>query len=178
MLRRPADWTESAACDGLATPERDPWHPDDHVLPPAQVDFQYALARRVCAECPVRLQCMRFGLDLLALVPVEGMFGGLTPKELRRVARRMGRPWQPVAQHGTRSRYIAGCHEGADGRACDPCKLAHREYESERRARVRAAAGMTQPVSGFEVVARARGRGRWRASEGQLVMFPNGRKSA
>ncbi len=179
MLRRPADWTERAACDGLATPADDPWHPNDHTLTTTQLAYQYARARRVCSTCPVRLQCARYGLDLLPLTGVEGMFGGLTPKELRKVARRMGLPWQPVAQHGSRARYVAGCTDGPDSGACEPCKVAHREYEAQRRARVKE--GRATGTDGQPALVRARGRGRRRASEGQLVMFPTkstGRKSA
>lgn len=132
MLRRPPDWTEQAACAGKATADDDPWTPTGR-----NADLQYARARIVCAACPVRLPCALWGLDMLARDPAHSMLGGLRPDELRKVAKSLGRPWQPVAEHGTRSRYVAGCADGANGGACDPCKLAHREYEAERRARAK-----------------------------------------
>lgn len=45
---------------------------------------QIAQAKAVCARCPVRAECLEFalgnGLD-------EGVFGGLTPQERRKLAR-------------------------------------------------------------------------------------------
>ena len=33
-----------------------------------------------------------------------------------------------MADHGTRTRYNQGCTDGPEGTACDPCKLANRDY--------------------------------------------------
>lgn len=80
---RPPDWTRDAACLGMATRGRDPWHPEGD---DGERNAQYAVARRVCRDCPVRLPCARYGIALLAVGQASGMFGGLRPDELRRVA--------------------------------------------------------------------------------------------
>ncbi len=118
----PPRWTAEAACDGLATAERDPWHPD------GEPTLWYAVARRVCAGCPVRVECATYGLTLLSTEPVEGMFGGLTPYELRQFARDLELAAGKVAQHGTRARYVSpwDCR-------CGPCRQANARFEHARR---------------------------------------------
>jgi len=46
--------------------------------------LQVAEAKAVCAECPVRAQCVEFALTLGLN---EGIFGGLTPDERRALRR-------------------------------------------------------------------------------------------
>lgn len=165
---RPPAWTVDAACQGLAGPVVDPWNPDD-TLPAAKQAELYALARTICATCPVRLACAR---DALERGEQHGMWGGLTPDERRRIARRHAYPTPGAAQHGTRSRYVAGCTDGPDGRACEACRRAHAAYERSRRAIRReqrrsttaAAAAMVEPFPWLE---RPVGHGRWRATPGQ-----------
>jgi WhiB family redox-sensing transcriptional regulator len=118
-----ASWSRSAACKGRATREHDPWHPDAG----RANRYLYAEARAVCATCPVIGQCRDRGLDLIELTgEVEGMFGGLTPAELRQLARQLGRPTRKVAAHGTPSGYVAGCRQ-----AC--CRDANARYKAGRR---------------------------------------------
>lgn len=122
MVERPDDWKLLGACVGLSSRQLDPWCPDDG--PDAQM--LYAAARRVCAECPVRLECAIDALNLLPKVKEHSMRGGLTPTELGRLARELGGKGRPVAQHGTRSRYVRGCK-------CGACRNAHAVYEHQRR---------------------------------------------
>jgi WhiB family transcriptional regulator, redox-sensing transcriptional regulator len=129
MMTRPPSWTEQASCLSLATRERDPWHPAVEDRP----TYQYAVARRICQGCPVRLECLHEGLDLLTRMPVRGMFGGLTPEELRALAREHGLPARRVADHGTRSRYVVGCR-------CPRCRRASSDGEHQRRLGPAAAA--------------------------------------
>ncbi len=121
-LAKIPEWSVDAACDGVPKGDYDPWHPEGDDGP----TLMYAVARRICAECPVRLECLLHGLELLKEAPVLGMYGGLTPEELRRLARRKGRPARKIARHGTRARYVAGCH-------CDLCSQANARGEHERR---------------------------------------------
>lgn len=44
---------------------------------------------------------------------------------------------RPPARHGTRSRYQT-CTDGANGKQCDPCKLAEANYQKARRHGVKA----------------------------------------
>jgi hypothetical protein len=118
----------------MATGEHDWWFPDDDA---PDAELQYARARRVCARCPVRLQCAEFGLAGLPLGLTSGMHGGLTPAELAELADQLSQPDHKVAQHGTRSRYVAGPCEGYGDKRCPACTEAHRRYEADRRARHR-----------------------------------------
>lgn len=122
LTPRPPEWTEEAACLGLADRRLDPWHPG-RADPGA-----YTEAKQVCLRCPVRAQCLDFALDLMQrLGAVAGMFGGLTPRELRALARERGLPTRAVAQHGTRARYVNyQCR-------CDLCRRANAAGEAERR---------------------------------------------
>ena len=168
LMHRPAAWTEAAACTGLATRDRDPWAPAEH-LTPEQRAFEWHIARRVCASCPVRLECAAAALEDLTRVEEHTMRGGLTPDELVDLAKALGRPWRRRAQHGTRSRYVAGCR-------CDLCRDAHRVYEHERRlwARSRRRAALLTADDVTPYLTRPVGRGRYRAEPGQLVLFTDG----
>lgn len=126
------DWTEEAACAGLSSRVEDPWCPDP-ALPKRTREWLTAKARMVCAACPVMLTCAAEALRDLPKVEEHSMRGGMTPAELREVAKTLGLPYRREAQHGTRSRYTAGCRDGENGKACDPCLEAHRTYEHERR---------------------------------------------
>lgn len=123
MLLRPPPWTAQAACAGKVTPDRDCWHPHDD-LPADAKAFEFAVGRRVCADCPVRLSC---ALEALQGAIGHGMYGGLTPTDRRRVARQYGYPQPSAAAHGSRSRYVAGCR-------CADCTEAHRRWAEGRRA--------------------------------------------
>lgn len=129
-LQRPPEWTKQAACSGMVTAARDPWSPDDDAPRTVQAQ-ETALARRICSTCPVRLSC---AVEALEHAIPDGMWGGLTPADRRRVARRHGYRDPGAALHGSRSRYVAGCDEGPDGGACVDCRRAHARYERERRA--------------------------------------------
>jgi hypothetical protein len=120
LLADPPDWTAHAACRDQATADADPWHPADHVI------SWWRIAAQICAGCPVRAECREYGLTMLASAEVKGMFGGLTPDELRKLARRQGRPSRRVAQHGTRARYVSGYR-------CELCKSGNSRSEHARR---------------------------------------------
>ena len=55
--------------------------PDDE-LPEARA-ARIDAARDVCATCPARLPCLAYAL---ATLPAAGVWGGLTPEELHRLA--------------------------------------------------------------------------------------------
>lgn len=168
MFVRGRDWTERAACHGMATREVDPWCPDED-LDKAERDYLLAKARMVCAGCPVMLDCAADALHSLGKVDEHAMRGGMTPAELASVAKKLGLPYRREAQHGTRSKYTAGCTAGEDGGACEPCKAAHREYEHDRRLRARARKAVETTWLLVPV-----GRGRRKAQPGQGLLFTDG----
>lgn len=70
----PASWRERAACRDLDTAV---FFPD--------ADDDPAPAQAVCATCPVREPCLEFAL---VTRQEDGIWGGLTENERRRVRRR------------------------------------------------------------------------------------------
>lgn len=79
MNRDTTDWRDRAACR-----DEDPelFFPVSDVGPGAR---QAAEAKSVCDRCPVRLACLEFALDNGL---DHGIFGGMTERERRKVARR------------------------------------------------------------------------------------------
>lgn len=126
----PRGWRDSARCAQVADPEL--WFP-----PRGRHDVA-AVARRICAGCPVRPECLDYAVALRPL-PLDGIWAGLSHKQVRMVAAQRGRP-RPCYTCGTefvpanvqnRAYCSGGCREAA-----------HREqkaaYERRRRERVRA----------------------------------------
>ena len=70
------DWIEVAACLGAGP---DPWFPGKG----AQADRK---AKRICAGCPVRSDCLEYALTHHERY---GVWGGLNEKERRAVRRRV-----------------------------------------------------------------------------------------
>lgn len=60
---------------------------------------QFAEAIAMCGECSVRSQCLEFALSIDAQY---GIFGGTTPEERRRIARRLAQRGRPY--NGPRSK--------------------------------------------------------------------------
>ena len=152
LLLRPPDWSADAACLDKADGAHDPWHDPE----------RGPEAKRICADsCPVLADCRTWGMAGLPLGVVEGVYGGMTPAELTMLARGLGLPARRVAQHGHRSRYVAGCR-------CQFCTEAHRVYEAERRQRHRD--GWSLPQRAL-VLTMPCGRGKRRAWPGQMLLF-------
>lgn len=71
------DWREQAACIGA----------DHDAFFPMSEDVEaVADAKAACFSCPVRDDCLQFAL---ATNQTEGIWGGHTPTERRRIRRRM-----------------------------------------------------------------------------------------
>lgn len=73
-------WQEDAAC------RDDPW-PDAWFPPgePGPNDTVWSYPRTVCGLCPVRSDCLAYAMEGRE---AHGMFGGLTPLQRQRLARR------------------------------------------------------------------------------------------
>jgi WhiB family redox-sensing transcriptional regulator len=72
--RTDTDWRQEAACRGL----------DTNVFFPV-TDEEAEEAKAVCAACPVREECLEFAL---LTRQEDGVWGGLTEVERRRLRRR------------------------------------------------------------------------------------------
>ena len=68
-------WREDAACRGI----------DTDVFFPA-TDEEAEEAKAICASCPVREECLEFALQTRQ---EDGVWGGLTETERRRLRRRL-----------------------------------------------------------------------------------------
>ena len=79
FVRRP-DWFDSAACRNL--PSSMFFTNNNYSRPDSREEHA---AKQVCHTCPVRVECLAFGLE-----ERHGIWGGRTPRErrhIRRVAR-------------------------------------------------------------------------------------------
>ena len=70
-------WRDDAACAGSGT---------DLFFPISEEDPQVEVAKEVCAECPVKDECLAYALSTNQ---TEGVWGGLTGTERRRLRRRI-----------------------------------------------------------------------------------------
>jgi len=103
-------WQDRAACKGATS-----------VMFPARGDYEGLLrALRFCDSCPVRSECLDYALEI---GEKDGIYGGTTGRQRRDM--RKNRP-RPTAQHGTRSKFLAGCR-------CDDCAAAERDYKRALR---------------------------------------------
>ncbi len=71
------DWASEAACRGL----------DPLIFYPA-TDEEAETAKEICAECPVRLQCLEHAIGQREH---NGVWGGATERERQRIIRRRRR---------------------------------------------------------------------------------------
>lgn len=116
------EWHERAACRGL----------DPDLFFPERGESTTA-AKAICADCPVRPECLGF-----ALTENEkfGIWGGKSERERRAARARIPRSERPTRiQHGTEAGWAGGC-------PCGSCRCAHDAHSVEARP------GRPQPESG------------------------------
>lgn len=82
MVRTNTDWMSQAACAGLADVSADAWFP-----PVGNAKAKARMAKRICEQCPVRLECLSYALHHNI---VHGVWGGLTPNERKLLRHNMG----------------------------------------------------------------------------------------
>jgi WhiB family transcriptional regulator, redox-sensing transcriptional regulator len=121
----PGDWVGRATCRGV-----DP----DLFFPDRGGDVDRAKA--ICADCPVRDDCLDYALRWRIRF---GIWGGLSERSRRRlVGEHRSRPRRPTPGHGTGGRYRYGCR-------CDECREAHRAetagYRETSRRRAASVSG-------------------------------------
>jgi WhiB family redox-sensing transcriptional regulator len=137
-LDRPEHWTEQAAClNQPLSGEWDPWYPEK--------DASYADARRICNACPVKSLCLDAAMaeEAEETLKRQGMRGGLTPNERKRLAK--GMPVKVEAEpgdacgnrQGTETGYQR--HRAAGEKACRPCVDAQTAASNRRKQKAKAA---------------------------------------
>ena len=109
------EWTADAACRDMPT---DWWFPER--------GGDYAKAKRICHQCPVKQQCLDYALTLPVCV---GIWGGTSGIERRRLKSTIDIE-RPI-NHGTHSGYVV--HRKRNENPCDPCKNAHNLYKQTRK---------------------------------------------
>ncbi|MEN8113188.1 MAG: WhiB family transcriptional regulator [Actinomycetota bacterium] len=70
-------WYEDAACAS---------YPSEVFFPPIDAPSAARVAKLICAECPVREECLAFAVET---VQTEGVWGGMDAGERRRMRRRL-----------------------------------------------------------------------------------------
>lgn len=96
------EWWAAAACRG---------HDLKLWFPPPTGEHTWNRGRRICATCPVALDCLNYADHIGA---THGMYGGLTPDERA----------EPDERCGTEAGFQA--HRAAGTTPCAPCKTARR----------------------------------------------------
>lgn len=111
-------WWEDAACRGL----------DPDIFFPEKYDSGRD-AKKVCAVCPVRVDCLADGL-----YERDGIWGGYGHKLRRMLARDINAPYQQrqEARCGTNAGYH--WHRRNSETPCDLCSAAHSTYGRQQRA--------------------------------------------
>ena len=126
VLRDGDNWRLSAACR----------HEDPSLFHP-EVGQKTDAAKRVCAGCPVKAECLAFGL---AIRDRWGIFGGLTYDERRPLLPGIPKPYCRKGRHPRTEENTTSAG------ACRPCRL---ERAAEKRADERIArTGSSSPRSG------------------------------
>ena len=113
------DWEQRGACRDH--PEID-WAPDLRYAD--RLAAKVERAAEVCRTCPVFAQCEEAGRNTPA--GDSGIYAGRLSRDLK--PRR--RAQEPIP-HGTNSGYRMHYRRGIP--MCEPCRLAYRQYETERR---------------------------------------------
>lgn len=78
-VRETVNWRSVAACRGMQVAL---------FYPESSDDAGYEAARQICESCSVRTDCLA---EAVGNREVDGMWGGATPKERRRLRRRLSR---------------------------------------------------------------------------------------
>lgn len=147
-------WREQAACRGIAEP--------DLFFPVAEAGpvlaGQEAAAKKVCARCVVRPECLGFALVALP----EGVAGGLTADERRTLRRRVGSgdresavedgAWWPADRTRGRGREVTAAGRAAV-RAGRPVRQVALEFGVSERTAHRWAAHVRAETTRGEVPA-------------------------
>ena len=81
-LRVPGPWVALAKCRDH--PEADLWFPTTSDGRPGNAHADLNRAKRICAVCPVRIECLEYALEA---GEQHGVWGGTSERERRRIRR-------------------------------------------------------------------------------------------
>lgn len=116
------NWFAAAACRGM-NPEL--FHPER--------GEDVNDAKRVCADCPVAVDCLEYALGRGIKF---GIWGGKSERERRKIRRTQPQRLRTaVARCGTTAGYAGHRRRGE---TCEPCRAANALHTAERAARVNA----------------------------------------
>lgn len=112
-------WMADAACQH---------HPIEIFVPEYNSKTAITQAKQICDTCPVKQQCLDYALDLQTHGDLQGIFGGTTTRERRRMLGTKPQPPQPRPQrHGTLYGYRKlKCR-------CTQCRAAHAQTITRQR---------------------------------------------
>lgn len=117
MVLQDLSWMTDAACKGVY-----PKNPEDPDIFFPEQGKSAEWARAICADCPVKAQCLEYGLW-----DSEGVFGGSTDAERRALRKERGGRYGQRERHGRRSNYVYhGCR-------CELCAEANAAYNRRKR---------------------------------------------
>lgn len=128
------DWRNQAECKDVADSTFDLWFPERGANAKDARDRHnaYRYARGICADCPVRRDCLA---DALKTREFGGMRGRLDPDELRAIAHAPEPYYGPACRDkpGTTAGYDR--HKKVPEPPCEPCRAASARQRREERAR-------------------------------------------
>jgi WhiB family redox-sensing transcriptional regulator len=107
-------WQAAGVCAGV---DPDLWFPEK--------GGSTAQAKRLCRSCPVRSECLEFALDNDERF---GIWGGLSERERRRLARAGG----PVLRRCRAGLHVLTPENTIGAATCRPCKLAAEQARYRR----------------------------------------------
>lgn len=121
----PEDWRKQAACRGM----------DPAIFYPTAGE-SLAPAKKVCASCPVKGECLSDNLDTFTTFNDCGVWGGQSEKarsEIRRAAGTQPKPQGNVRDHGTGAAYRKHYRDGTP--VCARCSAWSVQYRAELKLR-------------------------------------------
>lgn len=113
------DWQQKAACMGA---DPDLWFP-----PPNGGQKQARQARAICADCPVRTECLAYAINQRI---GHGIWGGLDTKDRQKLTGEFRSTPKPI-NHGTHGGWRT--HHRRGEKPCDECKQARSLYLAEKK---------------------------------------------
>ncbi len=91
VLTEAAAWMDKARCKGI---DPDLFHPDENDEDQVKV-AKKEKAKAICAECPVRLDCLEFAINK---PEKDGIWGGATKDERDKLKRKSVKRNKPIRE--------------------------------------------------------------------------------
>lgn len=135
-------WAARAACRGLPL---EPFF--------SEAEYKVADAKRLCASCPVSVECLDLGMSAEPAGSRYGIYGGLTPEERSKLAGEKPKTGRPAGKRSPRA-HLSPCgtdaayrrHHRYGEEPCVACRQANADRlrkQAEKKARPLAPCGST-----------------------------------